>query len=116
MDHQNEEFEAFLKRFHLRKPDPLPEPAPVRKRWNVRWAFAAAAVVAAVLVTALLVHNIGRTTGPYATIEAAGDSPYKIGEKISAGRLVRAGAREGIVIALQDGTRVEARSQSELSV
>src|SRR2546426_463408 len=116
MDHQNEEFEAFLKRFHLRKLDPLPESAPVRKRWNVRRAFAAAAVVAAVVVTILLVRNIGRTTGPYVTIEATGDSPYKIGEKIPTGRRVRAGAREGIVIALEDGTRVEARSQSELSV
>jgi hypothetical protein len=114
MDRQNDEFEGFLRQFHLRTPGPLPEPPSVRSRLNGRWLLAGAAAVSAILVAAALLWNSAGPSRPFATVEAAGDSMYRNGEKVGAGRTVQSGPAEGMIIALEDGTRVEIRSVSEL--
>ena len=88
MDNPDRDFEAFLRQFHLRRPKPfleeMPPVVPVRRKRH-SWVLAAAAVIVAALLSVSLLRNFLRPTGPSATVEAPGDSSYRVGEKIAAG-------------------------------
>jgi hypothetical protein len=113
MDKHDEEFEGFLRQFRLRSPGPLHE-VTSRSRWINRWILVVAAAVLAVPLAILLFRSLAGTGGPYATVEIAGYSPYKVGEKIGAGRAVRSSSVDSAVLALEDGSHIEMRSESEL--
>lgn len=120
MDRQNEEFESFLKQFQLRSPGPLPEVFPARdrqpQRSRGRWLMAAAAVIA-LLVSSALIRNFVTVHGPSATVDMAGNnSLYKVGQKIEAGDVIRSNDATGLVVALEDGSKIEMRSQSSLAL
>ena len=118
MDKHDEQFESYLRQFRLRQPGSLPEMASLKRRSSVRWGLAAAAAV--VLVAALsivLVRNSGNVGGPKATVEAAGNpSLYRVGETIEAGKVIRSNSAVGLLLALEDGSRVEMHAQSELKL
>ncbi|HLQ76027.1 MAG TPA: FecR domain-containing protein [Terriglobia bacterium] len=121
MDRQNDEFEAFLKQFQLRTPGPLPKEgtaqSPRPRRRPLQWILAAAAVVAVVLLSSALVRMFEGTRGPYAKVEVAGtNSLYKTGQTIPVGEVVRSNDAEGVVLALEDGSHIEMRSQSALAL
>jgi cytochrome c5 len=117
MDKHDKEFEAYLRQFRLRQPGPPPEMASVSPRGSMRWLIAAAVVVLTVGVSVVLVRNSGSGGGPKATVEAAGSpSLYRAGETIEMGRVVQSNSAVGLVLALEDGSRVEMREQSELKL
>jgi ferric-dicitrate binding protein FerR (iron transport regulator)/cytochrome c5 len=119
MDNQDKEFESFLRQFQLRQPAAL-EDLTARPRQTLgktyRWIPAAAAGIAVVLLSAALIRNAVVLGKPAATVEAAGDSAYRTGEKIASGSRIRAGASDGIVLGLEGGSEIEMRAQSELSL
>jgi hypothetical protein len=83
----------------------------------MRWVLAAAAVVLAAGLSALFVHNEGNVIGPKATVEAAGNpSLYRVGETIEAGKAIQSNSAVGLLLALEDGSRLEMREQSELKL
>jgi mono/diheme cytochrome c family protein len=113
----DKEFEAFLRQFQLRQAGPLTESTSGQAasgHGKRRWIFAAAAVIAVAFLSTSLIWNM-RSRGPSATIEVAGDSSYRIGEKI-AGVPIRSGSVESTALVLEDGSRVEMRAQSELFI
>ena len=115
MDDQNEEFEAFLRQFQLRELSSPPEAVALPNRWTAQWMIlAAVAAVFAVVLLSVVVRNFRGTSPSYATVEVAGDSLYKIGEKVEAGGIVRTDGSQSLVLALEDESRIEMRSQSEL--
>ena len=118
MDQHDKEFEKFLKQFRLREPRALPANAWTRRRSMARWVIAAAAaLILAVAVSSLFVRRSSGGAAPYATVAEAGSpSLYKEGEKIDAGRLIRSNSAVGLLLDLNDGSRVEVRSQSELQL
>jgi len=118
MDKHDEQFETFLRQFKLRRPNPVPEMASFKRRRSMRWVVAAAAaLVFVVALSALFIRNSGRSGGPLATVEIAGNpSLYKVGQVIEAGTAVRSNSAEGMTLSLEDGSRVELRAQSELAL
>ncbi len=117
MDRHDEQFESYLRQFRLRKPGPLPEIASLKRRSAVAWVLAAAAVVLAVGLSVVLVRNAGTVGGPRAIVEAAGNpSLYQVGETIEAGNVIRSNSAVGLLLALEDGSRVEMHAQSELKL
>jgi hypothetical protein len=96
-----------------------------RHRW---FAFAAAsALVIAVIGSAVFIGNVVRyATGSNAiahvvdgTLYRNGDSKSGIvgsGQRIAAGELLQSGEHAGTVIALADGSHIEMRSASEISL
>ena len=114
MDSQDREFEALLKRFQLRAPGPFPSEVPEvrRDRPNVWWKVSAIAALVVIAVGSLWIVT-GR--GPSGTVEIAGDSSYKAGERVGLRSPIESGARESFVWSLDDGSRVEMRAQSTVS-
>jgi uncharacterized protein (TIGR03435 family) len=97
---------------------------PVRFAW---WRPAAAAAAAAALIAIVVSSSLPLPdNGIYAVLEAADPSLYRIddgervpvrpGERIGIDETVRSNGGNGAVLALTDGSRVEMRSQSELSL
>jgi len=117
MDEHDKQFESYLRQFRLRKPGPLPEIASLSRRSSMRWLVAAAAVVL-IAVLSVVINNKGKTiSGPKATVEAAGNpSLYRVGETIEAGKVVQSNSAVGVLLALEDGSRIEMREQSELKL
>lgn len=117
MDEHDKQFESYLRQFRLKNPAPLPELASLKRRSSVKWVLAAAAVVVAAGVSMVLVREAGSNAGPKATVEAAGNpSLYRVGETIEAGKVVQSNSAVGLLLALEDGSRVEMREQSELKL
>ena len=115
MDEQDREFETFLEQFQLRQHGAFLEDAPVHTSPKTsRWMLAVAATAALMILSIPVIRNLVHTTAPPATIEVAGDSLYRIGEKISNGTAIRSGGLERLLLALEDGSRVELRAQSEV--
>ena len=81
---------------------------PISRR--LLWGAVAAAVVIAVVLPALLVRNLRQSSAP-AVVETADGKLW-----LAFGDIVRASGGAGEVLALADGSRVEMRSQSELSI
>src|SRR5262245_23183517 len=119
MDNQDREFESFLRQFRLRQPSGFENLIAERRqaiRRTHRWIPVAAAAVVVVLLSVALIRNVAVLGKPAATVEAAGDSGYRTGEKIAAGSRIRAGATDGIVLGLEGGSEIEMRALSELSL
>jgi hypothetical protein len=115
MDEHDKQFESYLRQFRIRQPGPLPEIASMRRRSSMRWVLAAAAVVLIAGLSALFVRKDESTVGPQATVEAAGNpSLYRGGETIEAGKVIQSNSAVGLFLALEDGSRIEMREQSEL--
>src|SRR5678816_4684948 len=115
MDEQDKDFEIYLRQFHLRQHAPYPaeisvEVASRRYRWIL--AAVAAAVVAAISLP--LARNFITPDSASTTVEMAGDSTYKAGETIPAGRTIRSGGFKTLVMRLEDGSQVEMRPQSQI--
>src|SRR5580700_8333355 len=106
MHKDDEEFERFLRQFRLQEPGPLPQFVPSPRRRTTRWILAAALLVVVALPAAFIRHFL-MASSPYVTVEAAGDSSYKMGEKIKAGFIIRSGTHEGAMLALEDGSHIE---------
>jgi len=113
MDKQNEEFEIFLRQFHLRSSTPPAELIAVERHHWTRWAAATAAILI-VTVAAVLFRNIATSNGPYATVEVASASAYTMGQRVGSNDVIRSGSRDGVLLALDDTSKVEMRAQSEL--
>ena len=112
------EFEAFLRQFQLRQAGLLTEStsAPAGAgHGKRRWILGAAAVIAVAFLSTSLLWNFMNTRSPSATIEVAGDSSYKFGEKIT-GAPIHSGSVESMSFVLEDGSRVEMRGQSEVLI
>jgi len=117
MDKHDEQFESYLRQFRLRQPGPLPEMASMKRRSTAGWLLAAAAVVLAAGVSVVLVRNSGNGAGPKAIVESAGSpSLYRVGETIESGKVIRSNSAVGLLLALEDGSRVEMHAQSELKL
>jgi mono/diheme cytochrome c family protein len=115
MDSQDREFEALLKRFQLRAPSPFPAEIQKVRRETARlwWAVP---VVAAVVAIAIGVFWFSSFLGAFVTVEVAGDSSYKAGERVAMRTLMESGPRETFAWSLDDGSRVEMRARSSVSV
>src|SRR3954471_22431603 len=117
MDEHDKQFESYLRQFRLRKPSALPEIASRSRRSSMRWVLAAAALVLVAGLSALILRNAGNPSAPKVTVEAAGNpSLYRDGETIEAGRVVQSNSAVGLLLALEDGSRIEMHSQSELKL
>jgi cytochrome c5 len=117
MVEHDKQFESYLRQFRLRKPSSLPEIASMNRRSSMRWVLAAAAVVLIAGLSVLVVHNAGSGNGPKATVEAAGNpSLYRVGETIESGKVIQSNSAVGLVLALDDGSRIEMHSQSDLKL
>src|SRR5882672_1444656 len=117
MDKHDEQFESYLRQFRLRQPGPLPEMASMKRRSSVTWLLVAAAVVLVAGLSMVLVRKSGGDVGPKATVEAAGNpSLYQVGETIEAGKVIRSNSAVGLLLALEDGSRLEMHAQSELKL
>jgi hypothetical protein len=75
--------------------------------------LAAAAVVLAAFVSVELARTFFSARIPYATIEVAADSAYKVGDRVEAGKMLHIAGKDSVVLALADGSRVEAAARSE---
>jgi hypothetical protein len=118
MDQYDKEFENFLKQFRLRQPGSLPTNTLLKRRSMVRWFIAAAAALILIVgLSSLFVRKSTDGAAPYATVAEAGSpSLYMAGERIEAGRLIRSNSAVGLLLDLNDGSRIEVRSQSELQL
>jgi len=117
MDKHDEQFESYLRQFRLRQPGPLNEMASLKRRSSMKWVLAAATVVVVAGLSVLFVRNDGSGSSPKATVEAAGNpSLYRVGEVIEAGKVIRSNSAVGLLLAMEDGSRVEVREQSELKL
>lgn len=117
MDNEDKEFESFLGQFELRQHRQFPQTIPPQElRKTHRWILAAAAVVVISILSVALLRNFSRPGSPSAVVEVAGDSSYTAGEAIAARKVIRSGGFEPMTLKLEDGTRVEMRAQSELSM
>jgi uncharacterized protein (TIGR03435 family) len=97
----------------------IPERVPARRTWRFL-SVAAAAVVAVVISTMFW------PAGSAAVVEAADNGLFKvigskvqalkIGEKIVFGETIRSDGASSAVLAVDDGTRIEMRSMSELAL
>lgn len=117
MDNEDKEFESFLSQFELRQHRQFPQAVPPQEfRKTRRWILAAAAVAVISILSFALLRNFSRVGSPGTVVEAAGDSSYTAGETVSRGRVIRSGGLESLTLKLEDGTRVEMRAQSELSM
>jgi hypothetical protein len=109
-----------------------PVSAPARSRRGakvvtfpyMKWALAAAAVLAGVLLAPALLDMLG-PAGPAATVAtldgplfrvAESSLPVSVGDQIREGEVLRAGREGGSVIELRDGSLVELRARSEVSI
>jgi hypothetical protein len=83
----------------------------------MKWLLAAAAVVLIAGLSVWIGRNGGNHVGPKATVEDAGSpSLYRVGEMIEAGNAIRSNSAVGLLLALEDDSRIEMRSQSELKL
>src|SRR6185295_14222388 len=99
----------------------VPKRTPARRNWRF---LAAAVVVLAVLGSAVMVREF--YTPRSAFVETAGGGLYRIvgknakalpvGHVVEYGEVLRAGVGASAVLALADGSRVEMREQTELSL
>jgi len=85
------------------------QPSRVITPWPV-WAGAAAVVLLAVLVSALFVRMVSEYASPAVLESANGKRNIEFGES------VRSNNAAGLVVRLADGSRVEMRAESELSL
>ncbi len=91
----------------------------------MKWALAAAAVLAGVLMAPVLLDMLG-PSGPAATVATLDGPLFRVaesshlpvvaGETIHEGEILRAGREGGSVIELRDGSLVELRARSEISI
>jgi uncharacterized protein (TIGR03435 family) len=98
---------------------------PSKWRWQaVALTVAAAAVVLGLFVGIPAIRNSNRAIDVHAVVESAdgglfrvsGGQPLQTGEKIEAGDIVRTDGGDGTALALADGSRVEMRAQTALSL
>ncbi|MEE8523576.1 MAG: FecR family protein, partial [Thermoanaerobaculia bacterium] len=92
---------------------------------HMKWALAAAAVLAGVLLAPALLDMLG-PSGPSATVATIDGAlfrvaesshlPIAVGETIHEGEIIRGGREGGSVIELRDGSLVELRARSEISI
>jgi len=117
MEDQDRDFESFLGEFRLRQHGPFPGEAAVETvRRPRRWMLAVAAVAVAGISSILIVRNLTPNTVVAAVVEAAGDSSYTRGQAVESGVAIRSGGFDLLRLRLVDGTRIEMRAQSELSL
>jgi len=117
MDEHDKQFESYLRQFRLREPGPLPELICMKRRGTAAWLLAAAAVVLVVGGAVILGDTPRNGVGPKAVVESAGSpSLYRVAETIEAGRVIQSNSAVGLLLALEDGSRVEMREQSELKL
>jgi ferric-dicitrate binding protein FerR (iron transport regulator) len=91
-----------------------------------RWRLAMVAASAAVFLAVIIGGIVWRQAGSLAAVETADGSVYRIvngkarvipvGQSLDAGQTVRTNGGVSAVLKLADGSRVEMRSQSELSL
>jgi uncharacterized protein (TIGR03435 family) len=105
--------------------DDVLDALPVRPgpRWRRAYAATAAAVLVAVAIGAAIVWRPGDAIAVVETVDgslhriAGGRAePARAGDRLEAGEPVRTDGRAWALLALADGSRVEVRSQSELSL
>ena len=103
--------------------DPLPALVPPARRWRQIYAAAAAAALVAVAVGTAIVWNpvdalavVETADGSLFRIAGGQTTPVRVGDHLEAGESVRTAGRAGAFLALSDGSHVEMRSQSELSL
>jgi len=118
MDSHDKEFEIFLRQFELRRPRPpfqseVSKMNPARRRW---WAIATAAVIVVAALGGLLVRIVSLDEIASATVEMAGDSSFSAGERIASGHLIQSGQGQALTLTLMDGSSVEMRPQSSVSI
>jgi hypothetical protein len=83
----------------------------------MKWLVAAAVVVLVAGVSVWIGRNSRNHNGPKATVVDAGSpSLYRVGEMIEAGNAIRSNSAVGLLLALEDASRIEMRSQSELKL
>jgi uncharacterized protein (TIGR03435 family) len=123
MDWKDDEYEALLRQFQPRKPSAPSEMLSLGTRRPRLWVFAVAAVILLGVLSVALLRNL-QGIHAYTVVEAADGGLYRVsggqtlhaGEKIEMGDIVRTDGGVGTVLALADGSRVEMRAQSALSV
>ena len=103
--------------------EPGSEIAAVRGR---RWRLAMVAASAAVFLAVIIGSFVWRQAGSFAVVETADGSVYRIvngktqatpvGERLDSGQTVRTNGGVSAVFKLADGSRVEMRAESELSL
>jgi ferric-dicitrate binding protein FerR (iron transport regulator) len=109
----------------LHLPAPLPRRATSKHAWRVTAAVIAAAAVF-VLAATPLIREWTSTNPARAVVDSADGSVYRtangeptkipVGGSINTGETIRTNGNAGAVLALADGSRVEMRTQSELSL
>jgi uncharacterized protein (TIGR03435 family) len=98
---------------------------PLRAVAKSQWRPPIAAAAAAMLVTVLVSIGIPfRDRGPYAVLEAADNSlyritdgarvPIRVGDRIAAQQTLQTNGGAGAVVALADGSRIEIGARSEM--
>ncbi len=98
---------------------------PLRAVAKSQWRPHIAAAAAAILVTVLVSIGIPfRDRGPYAVLEAADNSlyritdgarvPVRVGDRIAAQQTLQTNGGAGAVVALADGSRIEIGARSEM--
>src|SRR5262245_45081452 len=113
MDRPDEEFENYLRQFQLRTPGPLGEQIQARTGKNnfrfARWAVAAAVLLAVSLTSVAIVRKFRVPSGPFVRIENSG-------QRVEAGQIVRSDSKQGMVLSFDNASKIEMRSESELSM
>jgi uncharacterized protein (TIGR03435 family) len=122
MDWQHDdEVDGFLRQFQPRQPrQPRGLMAVTRNRRMTLW-LAVAASAAVLLIVFFASTGVFRSVativdGPLYRISAGESRPVASGERIKSGEIMRTETGAGAMLALSDGSRVEMRSGSELSV
>jgi uncharacterized protein (TIGR03435 family) len=124
MNFERDEFETLLKRFRLRKPRPLPEMLPARRRLPILpWLIPAAAVVLLAFVAIYVSRQVQTVPAAAAVVQSIGGDFNRVsgavlhsGEMLGLGEGVRTGGGLGGILALNDGSRIEIRAHSVLSL
>ncbi len=102
---------------------------PITSAWKLqqRLLLAAAIIVVAILIPAVIFRNYGShgtTNAAHAVVETGDGSlssagqarPFQHGQQIEYGDIVHSSGGAGAVITLADGSRVEMRTESEISL
>jgi uncharacterized protein (TIGR03435 family) len=126
MESNDQEYEVFLRQFEPRDVRPLPESAHVRRPRPYGRAVAVLATAAAIVLGLFVAMRMHRTPNVElrALVESADGGLFRVsggealrhGDRVQAGDVVRSDGGVGTVLALADGSRIEMRAKTALSV